>query len=72
MFSISIIIFCSKFNFTLNFYHNFYFFTGDEATVKKSTELKKGSKIGKMQLSRSGKVILILNDGRKFEVDHLL
>ena len=34
----------------------------------KSTKVKKGSKIGKMQLSRSGKVVLILTDGRKFEV----
>ena len=41
----------------------------DDASDK-STKIKKGSKIGKMQLSRSGKVVLILTDGRKFEVTY--
>ena len=41
----------------------------DDENGKKSTVIQRGSKIGKMQLMRSGKVVLILTDGRRFEVN---
>lgn len=43
-------------------------FYADLTEEQKRADVKKGSKLGTMQLLRSGKVFLTLNDGRKFEV----